>query len=869
MLAKDLLCKNGELAHKVRSVRDLIRHIGTREENSANYCFLLGAGCSVTSGVKSASTLIDQWVLELYERFQGREATNATEAKSFFEKQHANWYNPLNPYSSLFEKKYDLPNQRRRFIEHEVDGKLPSIGYAYLASLVDENFINTVFTTNFDDLLNEAFYQLSNTRPIMCAHDSSIKSVSVTSKRPKIIKLHGDYLYEDIKSSLRETESLEQNIRDKLIEFCKDFGLVVAGYAGNDRSVMDVLEFLTKQDTHLKNGIYWCLREGDEVSHTLRNLLWRDKVYPIIIDGFDELFATCHKELTSSSLDLEKRISNSKRERTIDKILKDSFGLSDNVIIKEQISLLQNDKDKSDISHFLSEINNNSENSKDIVDADLKKLLEIDSLARKGSLLEAIELCKKHISKETENDKKENYILKMIRIFEKSGDNKEALDWANQLILLDPGNVKFRLLRAECSQNPKEQYEYVLDLLNDRNFKTNYQVLNHLSKTGFEYLENSEKPNVINIDDIIDFTETSLRLEPSLTNNAWSRNLSLLHFKKNATEKESERSSINKAISKLIEQAEICNPIHITTLELLIGESIHKNDSDSLFKIFDDVIELRKNVSNGNKFNLDKVTTRILEGLQDIDDTDIDIFRKLSRQFYENVISDKEIKNNSQLLLCKSFYYLDTKSDFDTSRSYFIEAMSSSDIVLNLSKASDLLDVFEDYDVGDMLKRIEQKKNRLFAPYYSNIKHLLLVKKGEFGLALKALDDGYAKGMNLGLYLARASFVMLLKENYSEIIRLRKKYMNYVNANSEHLEAFKINYQMAAYKLNSKDFSQIELRNIAGKSKTSDVKICCFSLLNNEKQAKVLIKEQINRHNSKIYKYRSWPVIKDDYLIGY
>ena len=110
---------------------------------------------------------------------------------------------------------------------------------------------------------------------------------------------------------------------------------------------------------------------------------------------------------------------------------------------------------------------------------------------------------------------------------------------------------------------------------------------------------------------------------------------------------------------------------------------------------------------------------------------------------------------------------------------------------------------------------------------------------------------------------------MLLKGDYSEIIELRKKYVNYVNANSEHLEAFKINYQMAAYKLSSKDFNQTELRNICGKSKSSDVKICCFSLLDNEKQAKVLIKEQISRHPSKIYKYRSWPVIKDDYLNDY
>ena len=116
-----------------------------------------------------------------------------------------------------------------------MDVKLPSIGYAYLVDLVNKGHLSTFFTTNFDDLLQEAFYQFSGKRPIMCAHDSSVQSISITSTRPKIIKLHGDYLFDDIKSTLRETESLEQNIKEKLIQFCKEFGLIVIGYSGSDR----------------------------------------------------------------------------------------------------------------------------------------------------------------------------------------------------------------------------------------------------------------------------------------------------------------------------------------------------------------------------------------------------------------------------------------------------------------------------------------------------------------------------------------------------------------------------------------------------------------------------------------------------------
>lgn len=203
MKVNDLVQGTGELALKRRTVADLIRHMGTRGEECANYSVLLGAGASVTSNIRPASVLASEWTRELFEELTQTPFEDMDIARSFFEKTQGNWYNPLSRYSSLFEKKYDLAVQRRRFVEQEVDGKWPSIGYAYLTALTNKHYINTIFTTNFDDLINEAFYQFSNIRPLVCAHDSSVRSISITSKRPKIIKLHGDYLFDDIKSTLR------------------------------------------------------------------------------------------------------------------------------------------------------------------------------------------------------------------------------------------------------------------------------------------------------------------------------------------------------------------------------------------------------------------------------------------------------------------------------------------------------------------------------------------------------------------------------------------------------------------------------------------------------------------------------------------
>ena len=297
-----------QLEHKQRSVADLARFIRTRAGKAANFTLLMGAGCSVSSDIRSAKELSEAWMRELF-------AGNAVGGKSLDEmreelqKNHGDWYNKDHEYSCLFEHRFDLPSQRRAFVEEEVGGKFPSLGYAYLIRLIDAGYFNTVFTTNFDDLLNEAFHVFAGRkivdedvgkdimRPIVCAHDSSVRSISISSPRPKIIKLHGDYLFDDIKSTLRETESLEDNIRDKFVEFCKEFGLIVVGYSGNDRSVMDILNYLLKRDDYLKHGLYWCLRKTDNISDDLKKLLWKDKVYYVYIDGYDELCASLYKEL--------------------------------------------------------------------------------------------------------------------------------------------------------------------------------------------------------------------------------------------------------------------------------------------------------------------------------------------------------------------------------------------------------------------------------------------------------------------------------------------------------------------------------------------------------------------------------------------
>ena len=203
-----------------KTASHLMNLITTRNANVPNFALLLGSGASATSKVATAHDMIVQWRLSLFAE---------TERQNGYHEWLVNqaWYEHEDEYSILFELVYDQPSQRRVYIEECIKDAHPSWGYVYLSNLLDNRFFNVVFTTNFDDLINEACFLYSDgLRPIVAAHDSAVQGIRVTSNRPKIIKLHGDFLYDDIKNTIAELETLESNTKRKLHQFAQEYGTV-------------------------------------------------------------------------------------------------------------------------------------------------------------------------------------------------------------------------------------------------------------------------------------------------------------------------------------------------------------------------------------------------------------------------------------------------------------------------------------------------------------------------------------------------------------------------------------------------------------------------------------------------------------------
>ena len=792
--------KKGELKHKVRSVTDLITYIKTKENKEvSNYSIFLGAGASRSSGISTANELIKGWMLEIYQRFEGKpfkledyikkidnldsdEEINNLEPDTkdkltreqlikYFETRHSSWFDSTNLYSSLFEKKFDLAPQRRRFVEQEVDGKLPSIGYAYLVSLVENNFFNAIFTTNFDDLLNEAFYQLSSTRPIVCAHDSSVHSISVSSKRPKIIKLHGDYLFENIKSTLRETESLEHNTKDKLVEFCKEYGLIFVGYAGNDRSIMDVIDTLIKNDTYLKNGIYWCVRNDDEINSTLKSLFWKEKVYPVIIDGFDEFFGEIHHNLLPD-VKFFNNYRESKQQKIVQKILENKEKFSSETILKD-INVLELENEKQDFSYLLSEeLDGKDEGVKDrLALRDTKKVIEIKRLM--SSSIEQAYIKAYEYLNATTNDLLRVQVLKLLigmALIQRNYSEFEK--WVNQLIEFDKYNFNYYKIKLNEVSDLREKYNLAYSYENL--FENESDFYNYIIYISFDMFDSyKEFKNSEFLDKIDQLIQKSLKLEPSLENNAYRYKIILY-------KKQMSLPSNLKNKEKLGEiENEAFNFIHSlrqnnrSNLNLLNNEVYFVNLFN--FKQYAKVLvdDLYEEFNKGNR----RSKANIILFLNSIflnAELEIPIEKKF--QFYKDYVKIDDITPIEALATKLQIMYLNGE-DLGKLSSLLNELIKKKDFFDEFEKIAELTSLVDTKLLTKIEDVLNSKLHEMPMEDFYNYQHLLLKVKGKYIESIKALEKSYQYKAQDDSYYVYKSYLYLKNESFDKAIELYNDYL--------------------------------------------------------------------------------------------
>ncbi|TBM15312.1 SIR2 family protein [Hafnia alvei] len=844
-----------KLLIKKRSVKDLADYIKIRSGTSPNYSLFLGAGASVTSGIRTGFELVQEWREEIFSRFSTEPYTTPTRAREWLVETHPDWYDQNNEYSSLFEKKFDLPSQRRRFVELQVDKKLPSIGYAYLVELFESKFFDTVFTTNFDDLINEAFYQFSSDRPLLCAHDSSIKGISITSSRPKIIKLHGDYLFDSIKSSLKETESLENNTREKLVEFTKEYGLILVGYAGNDNSIMDVLKYLLKQDDYLRNGIYWCKRKEDKISPELFKLLNHDKVYWVEIDGFDELMAELTHEL-GGELFLGGTQKSTKRERMINNFIADKHNLNCNEFIKKDLAKLKKHTFTQDISALINELSDSNNDDQRIPEEDFKNLLFVDNLIRGKNYNNAEEKLKDLIKENDNDNMKAKYYQRLINLKKYQNDTKTALEYSDKLIELDEFNLSYAISRTNIIPEVKDKITYLKGLLDK--FKYSIDLKNNFCAIAVGYLESNDE-KIVTFEDIHTLLDISLKQDSSLENEAWRIKYDAIKCEHSSNHDKSER---NKLVNALLGEIKSINCTHDTYLNIYSSFTSATQNKKDILSCIDTLSETYKTSSRKKRRSILRYLTKLYLGLFETDyeeDTP-----ELMRDFISKYSEDKYESSIAPFIIFKARYEIGCKKNIEASITLAKEAMDSPWRNNHVQGIVDLL-LIERENIPLVEEFLDSLSRDVPEVLILKIRSEIANYKRDSDSSMALLKEAYDKKWDFTSYILARVYTSLLAKKYNDAIQI-------VDENLDKFKDFRdrdvliINREVAKKKLGI-DINKHEILSIISHYKSKgDIAMCGFFLLDDELSANRQLQSCIEKDYMNYFMFLDWPALPDKVL---
>ena len=290
-----------------------------KQNMDGSFAFLLGAGASVSSGVQSASDCIWDWkkqmflaqnlqigdFLDIHTDICKDRIQKWLDEQGDFPKRGAE-----NEYVFYAEKAYPMEQDRTKYFENICVDKAPYVGYKLLMFLYKYRVVKSIWTTNFDGLVERAAQQ-ANITPITVTLDNPEGILRNESKNELLyIALHGDYKYSKLKNTSRELDSQQPLFVQRLKGYFVDKNLVVIGYSGRDKSLMKALSvaFSTKGAGRL----YWCGyggRVNSEVEvllETIKNS-GREAVY-IDTDGFDatmiSLMRFCYDDLVQKRFTL-------------------------------------------------------------------------------------------------------------------------------------------------------------------------------------------------------------------------------------------------------------------------------------------------------------------------------------------------------------------------------------------------------------------------------------------------------------------------------------------------------------------------------------------------------------------------------------
>lgn len=260
---------------KLLDTSSLIQYLGGEGSNK-KFCFIMGSGCSVENGIPTGWDLSSKWYKELNDIYKNEEIECWKLNENIKDDEFG-----VN-YAKIFKFRFaKQPSAGYDAINAEIEKGRIGIGHVILAQLMLKTGSNVVITTNFDTLVEETLYTFTNSRPVICGHESTARYAFPRPDHPLIIKIHRDRFMEPFNTA-EEVETLQPEWISALNHVFERFIPIVIGYGGNDGSLMG----------YLRNALpcermFWCVTSERPVRKEIRDVIAHHNGNIIKIESFN------------------------------------------------------------------------------------------------------------------------------------------------------------------------------------------------------------------------------------------------------------------------------------------------------------------------------------------------------------------------------------------------------------------------------------------------------------------------------------------------------------------------------------------------------------------------------------------------------
>ena len=244
------------------NIEEVVENLKMNKVNKCKTAILLGAGVSVTAGIPTAKGIMN----DIEKKYP-----NA--ASKCSNKTYQNYMQLLGP------------NQRRNLIANYVDNAKINLAHLYLGTLIKENYIDRVLTTNFDNLVIRSL-GLFNIYPAIYDLVAAKTFIPEETAQLSLFYLLGQRNGYDMINTKSEMERLSKATyyEDLFRDTAKLRGWIVVGYSGENDPIFNRLAEIEV----FKNKLFWIgYKEEEPKEHILQSILTPEEKYGHYLKGYD------------------------------------------------------------------------------------------------------------------------------------------------------------------------------------------------------------------------------------------------------------------------------------------------------------------------------------------------------------------------------------------------------------------------------------------------------------------------------------------------------------------------------------------------------------------------------------------------------